>query len=119
MVLFQSCRMVIFLSMAVSGKTDTTPLVVEETDQVPAEPEDYRVYLINDDFTTMEFVISVLMSVFHKSLTEASTLTLEVHRRGRGMVGVYPYDIAVTKIDQVHMMARQRGFPLRCTMERA
>ncbi|HBE46895.1 MAG: ATP-dependent Clp protease adaptor ClpS [Spirochaetia bacterium] len=83
------------------------------------EPEEYRVYLINDDFTTMEFVISILMTIFHKSLAEATKLTLEVHRKGRGMAGVFPYDIATTKIQQVHAMARQRGFPLRCIMEKA
>jgi len=83
------------------------------------EPEEYRVFLINDDFTTMEFVISILMTVFHKNLPEATKLTLEVHKRGRGMAGMYPYDIASTKIQQVHSMARQRGFPLRCAMEKA
>lgn len=82
------------------------------------EPEEYRVFLINDDFTTMEFVISILMTVFHKNLPEATKLTLDVHKKGRGMAGVYAYDIASTKIQQVHAMARQRGFPLRCAMEK-
>jgi len=82
------------------------------------EPEEYRVYLINDDFTTIEFVISILMKVFHKNLMEATKLTMEVHRKGRGLAGVYPYDIAITKVQQVHAMARQRGFPLRCAMEK-
>ncbi len=100
--------------------TETTDTQELTRDDVEAkEPEEYRVYLINDDFTTMEFVISILMTVFHKSLPEASKLTLEVHRKGRGMAGLYSYDIAITKIQQVHAMARQRGFPLRCTMEKA
>lgn len=82
------------------------------------EPEEYRVILLNDDFTTMEFVISVLMTIFHKSLPEATRIMLDVHRKGRGLVGEYTYDIAATKINQVHLLARQMGFPLRCTMEK-
>lgn len=101
----------------ITETTSTQELTQEDIEA--KEPEEYRVYLINDDFTTMEFVISILMTVFHKSLLEASKLTMEVHRRGRGMAGLYSYDIAITKIQQVHAMARQRGFPLRCTMEKA
>jgi len=101
----------------VTHESDTKELV--QQDVLPEEPEEYRVFLINDDFTTVEFVISILMTIFHKSLPEATRLTMEVHRKGRGLAGVFPYDIAVTKIQQVHAMARQRGFPLRCTMEKA
>ncbi|MEN6492312.1 MAG: ATP-dependent Clp protease adaptor ClpS [Rectinema sp.] len=101
----------------VTGATGTQELTREDVEA--KEPEEYRVYLINDDFTTMEFVVSILMTVFHKSLPEATKLTVEVHRKGRGMAGTYSYDIAITKIQQVHALARQRGFPLRCTMERA
>jgi len=101
----------------VTKQSDTQELNREELSVL--EPEEYRVYLMNDDFTTMEFVISILMTVFHKNLPEATKLTLEVHRKGRGMAGVYPYDIATTKTQQVHAMARQRGFPLRCAMEKA
>jgi ATP-dependent Clp protease adaptor protein ClpS len=82
------------------------------------EPEEFRVILLNDDFTTMEFVISVLLTIFHKSIPEATRVMLEVHRRGRGVAGEYSYDIAATKINQVHLLARQRGFPLKCTMEK-
>ena len=84
----------------------------------PAEPDEFRVLLLNDDFTTMEFVISVLMTIFHKTLPEATKIMLDVHRKGRGIVGEYTYDIAATKINQVHLLARQMGFPLRCTMEK-
>ncbi|MCX8013269.1 MAG: ATP-dependent Clp protease adaptor ClpS [Rectinema sp.] len=101
----------------VAHESDTKELV--QQDVLPEEPEEYRVFLINDDFTTVEFVISILMTIFHKSLPEATRLTMEVHRKGRGLAGVFPYDIAVTKIQQVHAMARQRGFPLRCIMEKA
>lgn len=82
------------------------------------EPDECRVFLLNDDFTTMEFVVSVLVSVFHKSLDEAGRIMLDVHRRGKGLVGVFSFDIATTKIQQVHQLARQRGFPLKCTMEK-
>jgi len=90
----------------------------EERIVEPREPEEYRVLLLNDDFTTMEFVVSVLMTIFHKSLQEANKIMIDVHRKGRGIVGDYSYDIAATKINQVHLLARQMGFPLRCTMEK-
>lgn len=83
------------------------------------EPDEYRVILLNDDYTTMEFVVTVLVAVFHKSLLDAQTIMLDVHRKGRGDVGVYTYDIAATKINQVHELARQNGFPLKCIMEKA
>lgn len=83
------------------------------------EPDEYRVILLNDDYTTMEFVVTVLMAVFHKSLIDAQKIMLDVHRKGRGIVGVYSYDIAVTKINQVHEVAKQNGFPLKCIMEKA
>ncbi len=100
----------------VEQSIDTQELTREEIEA--REPKEYRVYLINDDFTTIEFVISILMKVFHKNLMEATKLTMEVYRKGRGLAGVYPYDIAITKVQQVHAMARQRGFPLRCAMEK-
>lgn len=83
------------------------------------EPEEYRVILLNDDFTTMEFVVAVIMSVFHKDMFEATRIMLDVHRKGRGVVGTYTYDIATTKINRVHAMARDNGFPLKCIMEKA
>ncbi len=92
---------------------------IEKHREEAKEPEEYRVLLLNDDFTTMEFVVSVLMTVFHKSIPEATRLMLDVHKKGRATVGIYGYDIAVTKINQVHQLARQNGFPLKCTMEKA
>ena len=83
------------------------------------EPEMYRVVLHNDDYTTMDFVVEVLVTVFHKDIISATRIMLDVHRKGRGLVGTYTYDIARTKVDQVHRMAREREFPLKCTMERA
>jgi len=81
------------------------------------EPRMYRVILHNDDYTTMEFVVQVLMTVFHKPAAQATKIMLDVHEKGQGLCGVYSYDIASTKIAQVHFMARQRDYPLRCSME--
>jgi ATP-dependent Clp protease adaptor protein ClpS len=83
------------------------------------EPEQYRVILLNDDYTTMEFVVEILIVVFHKDEAEATRIMLDVHNKGRGMVGVYTFDIALTKTEQVHSLARQHEFPLRCLVEKA
>jgi len=83
------------------------------------EPEMYKVILHNDDYTTMEFVIEVLMKVFHKSITESEQIMLTVHMKGKAVCGVYPYDIAQTKVYQVRQMAKQNGFPLLATFEKA
>ena len=94
-----------------------TEFAVKPTEQLK-EPDEYRVVLLNDDYTTMEFVVAVLMSVFAKCREEADRIMLDVHRRGRGVVGAYPWDIALTKAEQVHALARQREFPLRCLVEK-
>jgi ATP-dependent Clp protease adaptor protein ClpS len=94
-------------------------VVLTRSDEEVKEPEEYTVLLLNDDYTTMEFVVTVIMTVFHKPLPEATKIMLDVHKKGKGTVGIYSYDIAVTKINQVHLLARQNGFPLKCTMEKA
>lgn len=83
------------------------------------EPRMFRVILHNDDYTTMEFVVEVLVRVFHKKAAEATRIMLDVHRRGRGVAGMYTYDIAQTKVNQVFLMAKEREFPLRCSTEEA
>jgi ATP-dependent Clp protease adaptor protein ClpS len=83
------------------------------------EPRLYRVILHNDDYTTMDFVVKVVMAVFHKPAAEATKIMLDVHKKGRGIVGVYTRDIALTKVSQVHDMARQGEFPLRASCEEA
>ena len=83
-----------------------------------AEPPMFRVLLLNDDYTTMDFVITILMGVFSKSPEEATRIMLNVHQQGVGICGVYPFEIAETKVDTVHALARDNGFPLRCTMEK-
>jgi ATP-dependent Clp protease adaptor protein ClpS len=81
------------------------------------EPKLYRVILHNDHYTTMDFVVKVIVTVFHKPAADATRIMLDVHKKGRGVVGVYTYDIAATKVSQVHEMARQSEFPLRASCE--
>ncbi|MDA8079464.1 MAG: ATP-dependent Clp protease adapter ClpS [Nitrospiraceae bacterium] len=83
-----------------------------------ARPPMYRVFLLNDDYTTMDFVVHVLESVFHKSPVEATQIMLHVHKKGVGLAGVYTRDIAETKAEAVRSLARERQFPLRCVMEK-
>jgi len=83
------------------------------------EPKDYSVILLNDDYTTREFVVEILKLIFHKSHEEATKIMLYVHRKGRGAAGIYTWDIALTKVNQVHEMAKQYEFPLRCIVEEA
>ena len=90
---------------------------VKEQDKVQ-EPGYYKVILHNDNYTTMDFVVSVIREVFHKSVPEANRIMLDVHKKGRGIVGEYTYDIAATKVTQVEHKASKAGFPLRCTMEK-
>ena len=80
-------------------------------------PKKYKVFILNDDYTSMEFVIDVLMSFFHKSYEEAESIMLEVHKKERGLCGVYSHEIAETKVMQVAKKAKDNGFPLKATME--
>ena len=88
-----------------------------KSDQEICEPKLYRVILCNDDYTTMDFVIEILISVFHKPAAEAMRIMVDVHKKGKGLCGVYTYDIATTRIDRVHQLARKREFPLKCSLE--
>ena len=97
------------------GKTKTRPK--DKTVPKLKEPEEYTVILLNDDYTTMDFVIEVLMAIFHKNLDDANIIMLDVHEKGKGAVGRYPWDIAITKAEQVHAAARENQFPLRCIVE--
>jgi len=81
------------------------------------EPKRYKVIIYNDDFTTMEFVVMVLKQVFFKSEEEANALMLRVHHSDKAVVGIYTYDIAVSKARKATGMAREQGFPLRLTVE--
>ena len=81
------------------------------------EPKKYKVFLLNDDFSTMDFVIDVLVRVFRKSVEEASTIMMNIHNKGKELCGTYTYEIATTKVAQVKSMAREKGFPLKAIME--
>ena len=80
-------------------------------------PVKYKVFMLNDDYTSMEFVIDILISIFHKNYSQAENIMLEIHKKERGLCGVYTHEIAETKIMQVHKKAKDNGFPLRATME--
>jgi len=80
-------------------------------------PRTYAVVLYNDDVTTMDFVVDMLVKVFHKNTAEASNIMMQVHQQGKGVAGVYTYDIAVTKKMQADRMAAEKSFPLRLTVE--
>ena len=82
------------------------------------EPPMFRVLLHNDDYSTMEFVVDILMQIFHKPFETATRIMLNVHKQGVGLCGVYTYDVAATKVDEVHARANEHGFPLKCTMEK-
>ncbi|MEE9912111.1 MAG: ATP-dependent Clp protease adapter ClpS [Deltaproteobacteria bacterium] len=92
--------------------------VAEKERQETKEPSLYRVILLNDDYTTMDFVVHVLEAVFRKPPAEATRIMLDVHKRGAGLCGVYTREIAETKIAEVHAMAAGQQFPLKCTMEK-
>jgi ATP-dependent Clp protease adaptor protein ClpS len=81
------------------------------------EPKKYKVFLLNDDFSTMDFVIDVLVKVFRKSADEASVIMINIHNNGKEICGTYSYEIANTKVAQVKTMAREKGFPLKAAME--
>ncbi len=102
-----------------SDKTPQFESEVEAGREVTlAEPPLYKVLLHNDDYTTMDFVVEILRTVFHKSNEEAVRIMLNVHHQGIGLCGLYPREIAESKVDLVERLARERGFPLKCSMER-
>ncbi len=92
-------------------------LAVEEARPKIKQPPLYRVVLINDDFTPMEFVVDILESIFGMERTRATQVMLEVHTKGKGICGVYNFEIAETKVAQVMSIANQQQHPLLCTME--
>ncbi len=96
---------------------DDLDLAVKEASPKLKRPPLYRVVLINDDYTPMEFVVEVLETVFGMERNKATRVMLEVHTRGKGVCGVYSYEIAETKVAQVTSIAQQQQHPLLCTME--
>lgn len=100
-------------------KPQTGGEVLEKPREKTKRPEMFKVVLLNDDYTTMEFVVLVLQTVFNKASDEATRIMLQVHVKGRGICGTYTYEIAETKVSTVHEMARENGFPLMATIEEA
>jgi ATP-dependent Clp protease adaptor protein ClpS len=92
--------------------------VLERTRQETKKPELYKVFLLNDDYTTMDFVVEILEDVFHKQPAEAFRIMMQVHTQGKGLCGVYPFEVAETKVATVVERARENGYPLRAAMER-
>ncbi len=95
--------------------TNTDLELLEETKL--KHPKKYKVLILNDNYTSMDFVIDILMTIFHKTHQEAENIMLEVHKKDKGVCGVYTNEIAETKVMQVHKRARESGFPLRAEME--
>jgi ATP-dependent Clp protease adaptor protein ClpS len=93
--------------------------LAEKTSQKVKEPPRYAVILLNDNYSTFDFVVKVLMLVFRKSVSEAVRITNDVHHKGRGACGFYSREIAETKVEQVEAMSQQEGYPLKCIMEKA
>ncbi len=91
---------------------------VAEDDVLLQEPPMYKVLLHNDDYTTMDFVVELLVTVFYKTFEEATRIMLDIHRSGIGVCGTYTHEVAETKVETVHELASQRGFPLKCSMEK-
>ena len=91
--------------------------LLERTRQKTKQPDLYKVLLLNDDYTTMEFVVEVLESIFNKQPAEAFRIMMAVHTQGKGLCGVYPHEVAETKVETVMERAREHGFPLRAAME--
>ena len=104
------------MSPATSNPYGEPDVIIEEELQ---EPRMYRVLLHNDNYTTMEFAISILVEIFNKSAEQAANIMLAVHEKGIGVCGVYPHEVAETKVAIVHNRARRAGFPLKSTVEEA
>ena len=88
-----------------------------ETSLELEEPKMFKVLLHNDDYTSMDFVVDVLMSIFHKSAMEAEKIMIQIHEKGMGICGIYSFEIAQTKAQQVKQKAKQNEFPLLATIE--
>ena len=93
--------------------------IATKTRAKPKKPSQYKVLMLNDDYTPMEFVVMVLKRFFRMDLDEATQVMLHVHQRGVGVCGIFPYEVAETKVNQVMDFARQNQHPLQCTLEKA
>ena len=96
---------------------ETNIQTIHKVRQDVLEPSMYAVILFNDEITTMDFVVALLVKIFNKQPAEASSVMMDIHQKGQGVAGVYTYDIAVTKKAQSEQLAIQQGFPLRLTLD--
>lgn len=104
-----------------SGREDEDQQVgvATKTRTKPKKPSQFKVLMLNDDYTPMEFVVMVLKRFFQMDLEQATRVMLHVHQKGVGVCGIFPYEIAETKVNQVMDFARQNQHPLQCTLEKA
>ncbi len=102
--------------MATQGDSSGSLLLEKQSERLKPPPM-YQVILLNDDYTPMEFVVHVLQKIFGKSQEQAMQIMLTVHHEGKGICGVYPHDVAATRLHQVLQFARSRQHPLQCVME--
>ena len=93
--------------------------IATKTRAKPKKPSQFKVLMLNDDYTPMEFVVMVLKRFFHMDLEQETRVMLHVHQKGVGVCGIFPYEIAETKVNQVMEFARQNQHPLQCTLEKA
>lgn len=103
---------------AIGGGGDPSTGVITDTKPKTKKPSMYKVLMLNDDYTPMEFVVHVLVRFFNKSHEAATNIMLHVHQRGVGVCGVYPYEVAESKVTQVVDFARKHQHPLQCTLEK-
>ena len=96
---------------------ETNAIAIEKNNIKEKTPKKYKVIMYNDDFTTMEFVVAVLIEIFNKTIDEASCIMMEVHNNGEGIAGVYPFDIAISKFNKVQLLAKKEGFPFKISVE--
>ncbi|WP_298469465.1 ATP-dependent Clp protease adapter ClpS [uncultured Erythrobacter sp.] len=101
------------------GGSDSETGVATKTRTKPKKPSQYKVLMLNDDYTPMEFVVMVLKRFFSMDLEQATRVMLHVHQKGVGVCGIFPYEVAETKVNQVMDFARQNQHPLQCTLEKA
>lgn len=95
----------------------TNVKIVEKNKVKVKKPKHFKVIMHNDDFTTMEFVVAVLITVFNKTVEESNKIMMGIHKNGMGIAGIYPYDIAVSKMSKAMILAKNEDFPFKVTME--
>ena len=88
-----------------------------QSELLTSDPKQFAVFMLNDDYTTWEFCVRIINAVFHKTVEEADAITQDIHTKGKGLCGVYSYEIAETKASLVAKQARKEGFPMRCSVE--